>query len=213
MMGESVIRRVDDRRGATVSSPRHRHTPVRFVLAIVLLAVPSAATGQDATTHSRWEFGGAAGLAVLGGDAFGSTRSGVALSTHGAYHVGSGWTLRFGAGRFAGGDRLIEAGVQNVAAAAPSAGVAFDGLMLSVGLVYRFSPPAALVTPYLGGEVAHMNGTGWGGGVIGGMTFWFTNGIGFDTGFTVTTVQEAGQAGSALGHVVTLTGGFVLGLR
>jgi hypothetical protein len=58
-----------------------------------------------------------------------------------------------------------------------------------------------------------MNGTGWGGGVIGGMTFWFSNGIGFDTGFTVTTVRETGQAGSALGHVVTLTGGFVLGLR
>ncbi len=102
---------------------------------------------------------------------------------------------------------------QDVAGTGPLGGNGFGGLMLSVGPVYRFAPPAALVAPYLGGQLAHMNGSGWGGGVIGGMTFWFSNSIGFDTGFTVTTVREAGQAGLALGHVVTFTGGFVLGLR
>ena len=84
----------------------HRHMPVRSAIAIVWLVVPSVAAAQDATTHSRWELGGAAGLAVVGGDAFGATKSGVALSTYGAYHVGSGWTLRVGVGQTAHGDEL-----------------------------------------------------------------------------------------------------------
>ena len=213
LMRNPVMRRVDDRRGATVSSvlSRHRHMPVRFAIAIVLLVVPSVTAGQDATTHSRWEFGGAAGLAVVGGDAFGATKSGVALSTYGAYHVGSGWTLRVGVGQTAHGDYLVEAAGQAVAT--PLGGVGFDVLLLSVGPVYRFAPPASLVAPYLGGQIAYMNGSRWGGGVVGGLTFWLNNSTGFDAGFTATTVGDAGQVGWALGHVVTLTGGFVVGLR
>ncbi len=204
-----VIRRVDDREGATMSSvlSSPRHMPVRFAIAIVWLVVPSVAAGQDATTHNRWELGGAAGLAVVGGDAFGTTKSGLALSTYGAYHVGSGWTLRVGVEQTAHGDDLVE--ISGQAVATPLAGVGFDVLLLSVGPVYRFAPPASLVAPYLGAQITYMNGSRWGGGVVGGLTFWLTNSTGFDAGFTVTTVRDAGQ----LGHVVTLTGGLVLGLR
>ena len=187
----------------------HRHMHVRSAIAVVWLVVPSVAAAQDATTHSRWELGGAAGLAVVGGDAFGTTRSGVALSTFGAYHVGSGWTLRVGVGQTAHGDEVELIQIAGQAVATSFADVGIDVLSLNVGPVYRFAPPTSLVAPYLGAQLAYMNGSRWGGGVVGGLTFWLNNSTGFDAGFTVTTVADAGQ----LGHVVTLTGGLVLGLR
>jgi hypothetical protein len=206
---------------------QHRYIPIRCAIAIVLLLLPSVTTGQNATTHSRWELGGAAGLATVGGDAFVTSASGIAFSTYGAYHVGSGLMLRASAGLSAHGDVLTLVGGQDVGVVAtPLADVGFDFLLLSVGPVYRFAPAASLVAPYLGGQLTYIrgisgsNGTGWGGGLVGGMTFWLSNRVGVDSEVTATVVRRrtssdvgTGRGGWASGHVVTFMLGLVLALR
>jgi hypothetical protein len=207
---------------------RYRLLSFRCVTAIGLLLWPCITVGQDATTHSRFELGAAAGVSAVGGDAFARSKAGIGLSTYGAVHLGSGWTLRGVAGLSAAlGNELTGAFPTELGPGAVFGDPGSGYLMFGAGPVYRFAPAAALVVPYLGGQFAYVkdmsdsDGTGWGGGVVGGLTFWMSNTIGVDSGVMANVIRchstrrgpDMSEERRAWGRVVNFTIGLVLALR
>jgi len=206
----------------------YRHLSFRCVTAVGLLLWPCITVGQDATTHSRFELGASTGVSAVGGDAFVRSTAGIGLSTYGAFHLGSGLTLRGVAVLSAAlGNELTEVFPTESGRAAVFGDPGSGYLMFGAGPVYRFAPAAALVVPYLGGQLAYIkdmsdsDGTGWGGGVVGGLTFWMSNTIGIDSGVMANVFRchstrqspDVSEERRAWGRAVNFTVGLVLALR
>lgn len=207
---------------------RYPHLSFRIVTAIGLLLWPCIMAGQDATTHSRFELGASAGVSAVGGGAFARSKAGIGLSTYGALHLGSGLTLRGVAGLSTSlGNELTDLFPTELGPAAVFGDPGSGYLMFGAGPVYRFAPAAALVVPYLGGQLAYIkdmsdsDGTGWGGGVVGGLTFWMSNTIGIDSGFMANVFRchstrhspDLSDERRAWGRVVNFTIGLVFAPR
>lgn len=199
----------------SVLSQQHRF-PAFVCVVFCCFLIPQASAAQTSTTHPRIEVGGGTGLTALAGDLFYNSTSGVELSAFGSYHVGHGFLMKASAAVSAVGDGAVALEEQDSDGRGPLGKAGFDILLLSIGPVFRFSPPASLVAGHVGGRLVYMEplvSTGdnaLGGGLTGGMTFWLTDRYAVDSDISATLLRRRTTAGDgspnadwAAGRIIT----------
>jgi len=201
----------------SVPSQHRRNICCACVLSVALLW-PCLSAAQTATAHARWEFGGATGLAAVGGDAFPAAASGIELSTFGAYHIASGWGVRASAALSYLGDAFEDPTADANADAGLLERAGFDLLVLSVGPVMRLAPPASLVAAYVGGQFVYSytlsgsRSSAVGGGLSGGMTFWLSDWFAVESEVSASALRRRNETAgaAAMGRLITATLGLVV---
>jgi len=196
---------------------QHRRVPTSIVVMFCFVLIPRLTTGQTSTKHPRLELGGGTGVTTLGGDLFHKSTSGVELSTYVSYHAGAGILLRATAALSAVGDIGEDVGTPDADGRGLLEKAGFDLLLLSVGPVIRFSPPASLVAGHMGARLIRLEpitgsvDNAWGGGLTGGMTFWLNDWFAVDSGISATLLRRritdpgdgTSNSGWATGRIIT----------
>jgi len=147
-----------------------------FAISFIWIAgasLPGSTAAQDVGRSNRWKLG----VAAVSGVAFGT---GVAIS--GSYHIAPHWEVRGEA------DVSAHACAESADAIpfAPSTDIGCSYLSMALGPVFRLSPAATFLSPFLGAQVEVLkdlstDGFGLGTGVMSGLTLRVSDRVGIES--------------------------------